>query len=287
MARGSASWASAQPTATTSEAVQQRLRSLKPNPAVLLGKAEVVGEFNDTARKLRPAQDRAAGPRLHDQDGVGPGAEAGPVLRRQPRRAAPAERRLGVRPGVAHLVDALRPGQPPRLHRHRQRLSDVEFKDGILITKRGGPAVIAHTWWGLTYDPAAEGAAVHEHLGHEQEEGGRAARRRPERAVRRPAAVGVLSRSAAAGRCSRPRRRTRGRSSAGCSEYIPELRRHDLARQQLADARHLALRRRQRQRLEDARSPTPSRTISRAVAAAGAGRLLRPASGRLIVAQRH
>jgi hypothetical protein len=31
--------------------------------------------------------------------------------------------------------------------------SDVEFKDGILVTKRGGPAVVAHTWWGLTYDP--------------------------------------------------------------------------------------------------------------------------------------
>jgi hypothetical protein len=31
--------------------------------------------------------------------------------------------------------------------------SDVEFRDGLLITKRGGPAVIAHTWWGLTYDP--------------------------------------------------------------------------------------------------------------------------------------
>lgn len=31
--------------------------------------------------------------------------------------------------------------------------SDCEFKDGILITKHGGPAVIAHTWWGLTYDP--------------------------------------------------------------------------------------------------------------------------------------
>jgi hypothetical protein len=29
----------------------------------------------------------------------------------------------------------------------------VEFKDGILVTKRGGPAVVAHTWWGLTYDP--------------------------------------------------------------------------------------------------------------------------------------
>jgi hypothetical protein len=32
--------------------------------------------------------------------------------------------------------------------------SDVEFRDGVLITRRGGPAVIAHTWWGLTYDLA-------------------------------------------------------------------------------------------------------------------------------------
>jgi hypothetical protein len=31
--------------------------------------------------------------------------------------------------------------------------SDVEFQDGIFITKRGGPGIIAHTWWGLTYDP--------------------------------------------------------------------------------------------------------------------------------------
>ena len=31
--------------------------------------------------------------------------------------------------------------------------SDVEFRDGLLMTKRGGPAVIGHTWWGLTYDP--------------------------------------------------------------------------------------------------------------------------------------
>ena len=31
--------------------------------------------------------------------------------------------------------------------------SDINFKDGIFRTKRGGPAIIAHTWWGLTYDP--------------------------------------------------------------------------------------------------------------------------------------
>ena len=35
----------------------------------------------------------------------------------------------------------------------RQDTSDVEFRDGILVTTRGGPAVIAHTWWGLTYGP--------------------------------------------------------------------------------------------------------------------------------------
>ncbi len=31
--------------------------------------------------------------------------------------------------------------------------SDVVFEDGVLRTRRGGPAVVGHTWSGLTYDP--------------------------------------------------------------------------------------------------------------------------------------
>ena len=34
--------------------------------------------------------------------------------------------------------------------------SDVVFRDGVLQTLRGGPAVIGHTWSGLTYDPRAQ-----------------------------------------------------------------------------------------------------------------------------------
>ncbi|MEQ9065893.1 MAG: hypothetical protein RLO18_04170, partial [Gimesia chilikensis] len=30
--------------------------------------------------------------------------------------------------------------------------SDVVLKDGVLQTRRGGPAVIGHTWSGVTYD---------------------------------------------------------------------------------------------------------------------------------------
>lgn len=32
--------------------------------------------------------------------------------------------------------------------------SDVVFRNGVLMTQRGGPAVVGHTWSGLTYDPA-------------------------------------------------------------------------------------------------------------------------------------
>src|SRR5581483_2055917 len=31
-------------------------------------------------------------------------------------------------------------------------------KDGILITAKGGPVHVAHTWWGLTYDPELKAA---------------------------------------------------------------------------------------------------------------------------------
>ena len=34
----------------------------------------------------------------------------------------------------------------------------VALKDGILITANGGPVHVAHTWWGLTYDPDLKAA---------------------------------------------------------------------------------------------------------------------------------
>lgn len=34
----------------------------------------------------------------------------------------------------------------------------VTLRDGILVTARGGPVHVAHTWWGLTYDPELKAA---------------------------------------------------------------------------------------------------------------------------------
>jgi hypothetical protein len=31
--------------------------------------------------------------------------------------------------------------------------TDIELKDGVLRTRRGGPAIIGHQWWQTTYDP--------------------------------------------------------------------------------------------------------------------------------------
>ena len=44
---------------------------------------------------------------------------------------------------------------PPDFNdRHVKDFSNVEVKDGILQTKSGGaPVHVAHTWWGLAYDP--------------------------------------------------------------------------------------------------------------------------------------
>ncbi len=134
-------------------AVAAKLAALKPNHAVLLGKADVVGEFNDTARKYD----------LH---------KTGPKGRDFTNKMcwAPDRGRVlfcGANHGVPHRLNDVWEFDLPSLTWAMlyapdnargytdlgKDTSDVEFKDGILITKRGGPAVIAHTWWGLTYDP--------------------------------------------------------------------------------------------------------------------------------------
>lgn len=37
-------------------------------------------------------------------------------------------------------------------------VAGVTLKDGILVTAKGGPVHVAHTWWGLTYDPELKAA---------------------------------------------------------------------------------------------------------------------------------
>ncbi len=130
-----------------------RLAALKPNEAALLGDASVIGDFNDTARK-------------YQLDKTGPRGRDFTIK----MCWAPDRRRVlycGANHAVPHRInDVWEFDLPsltwsmlyaPDLPRGYTDLgvdtSDVVFRDGILYTKRGGPAVIAHTWWGLTYDP--------------------------------------------------------------------------------------------------------------------------------------
>jgi hypothetical protein len=133
-------------------AVQEKLAALKANQAVLLGKADLIGEFNATARKYD----------LH---------KTGPRGRDFTLKMcwAPDRQRVlfcGANHGVPHRLNDVwefdlpslswvllyEPDLPRGYMDLGKDTSDVEFKNGLLMTKRGGPAVIAHTWWGLTYD---------------------------------------------------------------------------------------------------------------------------------------
>lgn len=130
-----------------------RLKALEPNHAVLLGKANVVGEFNETARHW-------------ELDKTGPKGRDFTIK----MVWAPERKRAlfcGANHGVPHRLNDVWEFDLGALTWHMlyapdnnrdytglgKDPSDVEFKDGIFITKRGGPGIIAHTWWGLTYDP--------------------------------------------------------------------------------------------------------------------------------------
>jgi len=142
-----------EPALPVNEAALAQLKALKPNQAVLLGKAQVVGDFNDTARQFN----------LHKTGPMGRDFTIKMVWAPERRRAL----YCGANHGVPHRLNDVwefdlaaltwvllyAPDLPRDYTGIGKDFSDVEFKDGILITRRGGPAVIAHTWWGLTYDP--------------------------------------------------------------------------------------------------------------------------------------
>lgn len=142
-----------QPALPVNAAALAKIQGLKPNEARIIGQAEVVGDFNAVAKQFN----------LH---------KTGPRGRDFTIRMvwAPERRRVlfcGANHGVPHRLNDVwefdlaaltwamlyAPDLPRDYTGIGKDFSDVEFKDGILITKRGGPAVIAHTWWGLTYDP--------------------------------------------------------------------------------------------------------------------------------------
>jgi hypothetical protein len=141
------------PAREAKPAVAEKLTALKANHAVLLGKADVVGTFNETARK-------------YDLHKTGPRGRDFTIK----MCWAPERKRVlfcGANHGVPHRLNDVwefdlpslswillyEPDLPRGYLDLGKDYSDVEFKNGLLMTKRGGPAVIAHTWWGLTYDP--------------------------------------------------------------------------------------------------------------------------------------
>lgn len=134
-------------------AVAEKLAALKPNQAVLLGKADVIGEFNDTAKKYDLHK---TGPRGRDFTlKMCWAPDRGRVLFSGANHAVPHRLNDVWEFDLPSLTWAMlyAPDLPRGYMDLGKDTSDVEFKNGLLVTKRGGPAVIAHTWWGLTYDP--------------------------------------------------------------------------------------------------------------------------------------
>jgi hypothetical protein len=134
----------------------RRISALAPNQGFRLGVARVVGEFNDVARRFD----------LH---------RTGPRSRDYSRRMvwAPDRQRAlfaGANHGAPHRLNDVwefdlaamtwfllyAPDNPRTYAGLGQDASDVVFRDGVLQTLRGGPAVIGHTWSGITYDSRAQ-----------------------------------------------------------------------------------------------------------------------------------
>ncbi|MCK0510746.1 hypothetical protein [Aromatoleum buckelii] len=131
----------------------ETLSALRENHAIVLGRARVTGHLNETARSHKL---NVTGPRSRD-------FSIKMVWAPERKTALFA----GANHGVPHRLNDVwefdlaqmewRLLYEPDNSRSYLGLgsdaSDVVFRDGILVTKRGGPAVVGHTWSGLTYDP--------------------------------------------------------------------------------------------------------------------------------------
>lgn len=143
----------AAPALPADAAVLRRLRALRPNQGADLGKARVVGEFNEVAQLFGL---HLTGPQARDYSLKMPWAGS-------QRRAL----YLGANHAVPHRLNDVwefdlaamawvllyAPDHPRSYAGLGQDPSDVVFRDGVLSTQRGGPAVVGHTWSGVTWDP--------------------------------------------------------------------------------------------------------------------------------------
>jgi hypothetical protein len=145
--------AQAEPAPSLDTPMARRLAAIAPQQVLRLGPARVLGEFNDTARRFE--LDRT-GPRARD-------FSRKMVWAPERRRALFA----GANHGGPHRLNDVwefdleahawtclyAPDLPRSYGGLGPDASDVVFRDGVLTTRRGGPAVVGHTWSGLTYDP--------------------------------------------------------------------------------------------------------------------------------------
>jgi hypothetical protein len=132
--------------------VSRVLASLGPNEGRNLGPIRIAGDFNDTALRFNLHR---TGPRSRDY-----------TLKTVWSSARRTSLFTGANHGSPHRLndvwefDLSLPGwrllYAPDLPRDYAGLgedaSDVVFNGGVLQTVRGGPAVIAHGWWGQTWD---------------------------------------------------------------------------------------------------------------------------------------
>lgn len=153
LAWSGSSIAGIEPVLAPDQATLQKIETLGPNQAVLLGEARVTGDFNPVARQFD----------LHKTGPKGRDFSIKMVWAPERQRAL----FLGANHKVPHRLNDVwefdlgaltwallyAPDNPRGYDDLGKDMSDVEYTDGILVTRRGGPAVIAHTWWGLTYDP--------------------------------------------------------------------------------------------------------------------------------------
>lgn len=141
------------PALEVDPAVAKKLAALKPNHGIDLGEARVVGEFNEVARRFDLHR---TGPRGRDYS--------------IKMAWAPERQRalfLGANHGQPHRLNDVwefdlgalswamlyAPDNPRSYAGLGEDASDVEYRDGALVSHRGGPAVVGHTWWGLAYHP--------------------------------------------------------------------------------------------------------------------------------------
>ncbi|MFT3759458.1 hypothetical protein [Thauera sp.] len=141
------------PVLQADAAVVAVLAALGPGEAALLGRARLIGDFNDVARRFDLHR---TGPRGRDYSikmvwaedrgrALFAGANHG-----QPHRLNDVwEFDLGALSWVLRYP----PDNPRSYAGLGDDPSDVEYRNGVLATRRGGPAVVGHTWWGLAYHP--------------------------------------------------------------------------------------------------------------------------------------